>query len=59
MKSFYGIGLIYKNGLGVPKSDEKTLKYYIVAANNGNDMAQLEVGRLYYKGNGVERDISN
>ena len=54
---FY-LGLIYIVGpAGVPKDLEKAASLMKLSAENGYDDAKLELGMLYFQGDGVEKDI--
>jgi len=44
-------GLAYKNGDGVPQSNETAIEYFKIAANLGHVQAQLAVGGYYYAKN--------
>ncbi len=44
-------GLSYKNGDGVPQSNETAIEYFKIAANLGHVQAQLAVGGYYYAKN--------
>lgn len=44
-------GLAYKNGDGVPQSNETAIEYFKIAANLGHVQAQLAVGGYYYTKN--------
>ena len=52
----FRLGLLYRNGKGVPQDYEQTLKWYLKGATLGNGMAQTGLGYLYYKGLGVPQD---
>ena len=53
---FY-LGLLYKNGNGVPQDFSKANLYFEKAARKGFYPAQYELGLLYLRGLGVERDF--
>ncbi len=38
------VGTLYYNGEGVMQSNKKAAKYYLEAANQGNDVAQSHIG---------------
>lgn len=52
----FRLGLLYRNGKGVPQDYQQTLKWYRIGAKQGNGMAQTGLGYLYYKGLGVPQD---
>lgn len=49
----FGLGLAFRNGLGVPKDQGKAIKWFLLAAKNGLKPAQLEMAFIYDKGLGV------
>jgi TPR repeat protein len=49
---------MYEHGLGVEQSYERAFEYYEQAADLGLATAQYSLGVMYYKGDGVERDIA-
>ena len=44
-------------GLGVVPSYKTAVKWYILSAEQGNPMAQYNLGRLYYLGQGVPENF--
>ena len=52
----YNLGLMYKNGQGVPQDYKTAIKWYQLAAEQGNASAQFNLGLLYKKGEGVPQD---
>ena len=48
--------MLYGNGLGVPKDYETAVKWYRLAAEQGNANAQGNLGVMYALGTGVIRD---
>jgi TPR repeat protein/SpoVK/Ycf46/Vps4 family AAA+-type ATPase len=52
------IGLLYKNGLGVPQDHAEAMRWYRKAADQGNAVAQMSVGLLYQNGWGVPQDYA-
>ena len=48
------LGLMYKMGLGVERSDAEACRLFRLAANQGNALAQLNLGAMYGEGRGVE-----
>ena len=55
-ESLYRQGLAYKNGDGVDWDDEKAVKFFSEAAEQGHAEAQYQLGYAYQHGIGVERD---
>jgi TPR repeat protein len=54
--SQYNLGLMYKNGQGVPQDYKEALKWYRLAVEQGYAMAQNNLGLMYAKGHGVLQD---
>lgn len=48
----YWVALLYEQGSGVERSHDKALEFLQMAANNGNYVAQFELGALYNDGAG-------
>lgn len=51
------IGLIYQEGLGVPRKADVAAEWYQLAANKGNAHAQFAYGLALLEGRGVSPDI--
>ena len=49
------LGCMYERGLGVERSYEKAVEWYLKAAEQGLADAQYDLGRMYENGDGVER----
>ena len=47
---------MYDNGEGVPESDKTAVKWYTIAAEQGDAMAQNNLGVMYANGDGVLTD---
>jgi TPR repeat protein len=47
---------MYEIGDGVPQDDKTALKWYTLAAEQGNALAQNNLGLMYYNGQGVLQD---
>jgi hypothetical protein len=47
---------MYANGQGVPKDDQQAVAWYRKAAEQGNAMAQFNLGNMYANGQGVPKD---
>ena len=50
----YGIG--YANGQGAAKDDYKAVKWFRLAAEQGNALGQAYLGMMYANGRGVQQD---
>ena len=50
------LGIMYSNGEGVPKDQEKAALWFTKAAKQGRILAQWRIGSMYYSGVGVHRD---
>ena len=47
---------MYRDGEGVPKSIKTAVKWYTLAAKQGNAGAQFNLGWMYGKGQGIPQD---
>ena len=47
---------MYQNGQGVPQDYKTALKWYTLAAEQGDAYAQYNLGMMYRKGEGVPKD---
>ena len=47
---------MYYNGKGVPQDYKTAVKWYTLAAEQGNADAQVNLGDMYRKGDGVQQD---
>jgi TPR repeat protein len=47
---------MYDRGEGVPQNYREALKWYRKAADQGNAMAQYNIGAMYVSGHGVPQD---
>ena len=50
------LGLLYDHGQGVPQDDEQAVKWYALAADQGEPYAQNSLGLMYKAGYGVPQD---
>ncbi len=50
------LGLMYKNGWGVPQDYKKAIKYYTLSAEQGDIWAQSNLGVMNYVGEGVAKN---
>ena len=52
------LGLVFAEGLaGTPRNDQRGAEYFEMAANAGHRRAQINLGILYLRGQGVTRDL--
>jgi len=47
---------MYSKGQGVPQNDKTAVRWYRLAAEQGIDLTQLNLGWMYANGKGVMRD---
>ena len=47
---------MYDEGEGVPQDYQEALKWYRLAAEQGDANAQCSLGVMYYEGQGVQQD---
>ncbi len=52
----FNLGVMYKNGQGVPQDYKTAVKWYRLAAEQGNASAQSNLGTMYGNGTGVIQD---
>ena len=52
----FALGLMYFNGRGIPRDDNKALEWFTKSAEQNNQGAMFIIARMYIEGNGVERD---
>ena len=52
----YNLGVMYREGKGVPKDDAEAVKWFRLAAAQGSANAQYFLGLMYDNGNGVPED---
>ena len=53
----FNLGIIYDEGLGVPRDYAEAMKWYSRAANQGFASAQYNLGAMYFEGRGVPEDF--
>ena len=51
------MGVMYTNGRGVPQDSSEAVRWYRRAAEQGNVVAQNNLGEMYYDGEGVRKDF--
>jgi TPR repeat protein len=52
----YNLGLMSRQGFGVPQDDAEAVRWYRLAADQGHAFAQYNVGFMYRNGLGVPQD---
>lgn len=53
----FSLGATYDLGEeGVPQEDVKAALWYLKAAENGHNVSQLKIGRMYLDGRGIQQD---
>jgi hypothetical protein len=50
------LGVLYRNGMGVPEDYTESLKWFRRSAEQGNPLAEYNLGLAYYYGWGVPED---
>ena len=53
----YNLGVMYFNGKGVIKDYSNAIKWWNLAADQGNDKAQYILGVMYEEGKGVKKNL--
>ena len=53
----FGLGLMYRDGKGVPQDTQEAVKWYRKAAEQGDAQAQFNLGLMYSNGQGVPQDF--
>lgn len=48
---------MYLNGTGVVKDKKNAVEWFRKAAEQGDAVAQYELGYMYYKGYGIEKSL--
>ena len=52
----YNLGLMYDEGQGVPQDYKTAVKWFTLAAEQGDAFAQRDLGLMYARGEGVPQD---
>jgi TPR repeat protein len=47
---------MYGEGQGIPQDFKEAIKWYRLAADQGDSSAQVSLGNMYYQAHGVPRD---
>ena len=50
------LGVMYKNGTGVPQDYKEAVKWYRISADQGDAMGKSNLGLMYANGTGVRQD---
>ena len=58
MNAQYDLGVRYDAGLGVPKDVAEAMRWYRLAAEQGNADAQCSLGLMYAHGEGISEDCA-
>ncbi len=58
-KAQFNLGVMYRNGEGVPQDDAKAARWYSKAAEQGDANAQNNLGVMYRIGLGVPQDYAH
>jgi TPR repeat protein len=53
----HNLGFMYEKGYGVPRNPAIAASWYQKSANQGYPAGQLALGRLYFEGDGLQRDL--
>jgi uncharacterized protein len=53
----YNLGVMCKNGKGVPQDYAEAFKWFHMAAEQGHVRAQSHIAAMYYEGQGVVKDF--
>lgn len=51
----HNLGFMYATGDGVPKNMQEAIKWYLLAADQGQPDSQNNLGKIYYNGEGVRQ----
>ena len=52
----HNLGLVYSNGIGVPRNDAEAVKWYRLAAEQGHAVSQHNIGLMYIFSDGVPQN---
>ena len=50
------LGYMFYTGQGVPQDYSQALHWFLLAAHQGDAVAQINIGHMYEKGQGVSQD---
>ena len=53
----FDLGVMYSRGEGVPEDDAEAVRWYRLAAEQWDALAQTNLGFMYATGNGVSEDL--
>jgi TPR repeat protein len=54
--AWWTLGMLYSHGYGVKQDYAEAIKWYRLAAEAGDRLAQKDLGEMYYNGQGVPQD---
>ena len=54
----YNLGVMYRQGYGVPQDYAEAVRWYRLAADQGYAFAQYNLGNMYRRGDGVPQDYA-
>lgn len=49
---------MYRTGTGVKKDYPTAIKWYRMAADQGDSQSQVDLGTLFYYGSGIDKDLT-
>ena len=52
----FGIGVLYRDGLGVKKDSEQAARWFNLAARQGGGRSAFYLSQVYLNGEGIEQD---
>lgn len=55
---YFGVGLMYEDGIGIEKNESKAVECYMKAADHGHRKAMYKLGLMYEDGIGIEKNES-
>jgi hypothetical protein len=55
--AMYMIGICYKYGEGVSVDNYQALQWFLLSSSKGNNLANYEIGFMYYHGYCVEKHL--
>jgi TPR repeat protein len=56
--SQFWLGIMYRNGQGVPQDYSEAVKWYRLAAEQGDNLGQTNLGFMYRTGKGVPQNLA-
>jgi len=58
IETLFNVGWMYAQGLNVSQDEKEAVRWYRLAANRGNVLAQFNLGWMYANGRGVSQDAA-